>query len=637
MIRVLIRKELRQLVPIAILIFVIISSDLIYHAIDGRVDEASWAEISGYLTPGEDTGANVFYLILCLITAFSLFPREYEEGSIEFLYSLPVGRISIFAAKLAAAFFILEGGIFLGLFLDWALQLPNHQSLTGDQFRFSIGANAAFLMSVFTFTALAHGILISFFRRFGIILYGIWWWIVWTLEKISPSFETLNFMNLFATQYHGQDLLIPWRLVITHTCISWGCILLAAFLWITPAERYSTWYRRLPQKRWGRVVLICSTVVIIAVIFSIFYRVFEDPEYSAPLTEHFAPFESSRFSTEHYQFTYPGNLRDSSLLLIKDADSAYGTIRNMLAAGITGPVIVDLTEESDEHAGIAGWNKIRMDIRRNSNQQDHLRILHHETVHVFEAHESNRKISDYKNSTAFFCEGLAEYLSFRAVRDDRKLSAQRLLAATSWLRHKISFDELIDKSSFKARHNENLFYALGETWAMALAKGCGDAALGNVLRAMGREDAPKDLSGLALWQDTLQAIDCDLEKVNAYWVQYLSDISEDRKDEIELIPRLSGGVAGDKDGEVVLIAYTDRLIAETASLFMVRVRNNATADEEMVRHFYGIIQPDTKPLEIMFTFPTGIFIGRRFEYQFGYVIDQGIQPYFEPWQSGAVP
>ncbi len=637
MIRVLIRKELRQLAPMAILLLVMIGLGIIYHAIDSRIDEASWAEISGYLTPGEDPSPNVLYLILCLITAFSLFPREYEEGSIEFLYSLPVGRISIFIAKLAAAFFVLEGALFLGLVLDWVLQLPNNQSFTGYQFRFSTSANAAFLMSVFTFTALAHGILISFFRRFGIIIYGIWWWIVWTLEKTSPTFETLNFINLFATQYHGQDLLIPWRLVITHTCISLGCILLAAFLWITPAERYSTWYLRLPQKRWGRVLMLCSTVVIIAVILLISHRLLDDPEYSAQTTEHFAPFESSRFSTKHYQFTYPGNLRDSALSLIKDADSAYGTIRKMLAAKITDPVIVDLTEESAEHAGIAGWNKIRMDIRWNPDQHDHLRILHHETVHVFEAHESNRKINDYKNSTAFFCEGLAEYLSFRAVHDDRKLNAQRLLAATSWLRHKISFDEMVDKSSFKAKHNENLFYALGETWAMALAKVCGDAALGNVLRSMGREDAPKDLSGLALWQDTLQAIDCDLEKVNAYWIQYLSDISEDRRNEIELIPQLSGGVAGSKDSEVVLIAYTDRILAETASLFKVRVRNSATDEEERVRHFYGIIQSDTKPLEIMFTLPTGIFIGSRFEYQFGYVFDQGVLPYFEPWQSGEVP
>jgi putative exporter of polyketide antibiotics len=201
MIGILIRKELRQLIPIAFLLLAVIGSDVIFRSIDGRLDEASWVDISGW-TPGENTSHGVLYLLFGLVTAYSLFPREHDEGTIQFLNSLPVSRLSVFTAKFIAAFLILEAFIVLGAFSDWALQLPNHQSFTGHQFRFGVAASATFIASVYSFITLSHWILLSFFRRFGLIIYGIFWWVVWTLEKLEPEFKFLNIMNLYAFEFH---------------------------------------------------------------------------------------------------------------------------------------------------------------------------------------------------------------------------------------------------------------------------------------------------------------------------------------------------------------------------------------------------------------------------------------------------
>ena len=208
------------------------------------------------------------------------------------------------------------------------------------------------------------------------------------------------------------------------------------------------------------------------------------------------------------------------------------------------------------------------------------------------------------------------------------------MAATYWTRYKIGFDDLIRKSSFKLKHDENLSYALGETWVMALAQTCGERAMGDLLRAMGKEKAPKELEGVLLWQDSLQAIGCDLESVNDKWTRYLADISH--KGGGKQLLRMRGGVAGREDDKLILIAYLSQPIKDTHSLFIVRVRDDPNADETQVRSYYGVVRSNTDPMEIKFRVPVSLFIGHRFEYQFGYFFNKEVYPYFEPWQSGEI-
>jgi hypothetical protein len=70
-------------------------------------------------------------------------------------------------------------------------------------------------------------------------------------------------------------------------------------------------------------------------------------------------------------------------------------------------------------------------------------------------------------------------------------------------------------------------------------------------------------------------------------------------------------------------------------IFVVRYRKDSAVKDEDTHIVYGEIQWHKTPLEIRFRIPSYRLVGRRFEYQFGYFINQEYFPYFEKWQSGA--
>ena len=130
----LIKKEFRQLLPVAILIIIFFTAQLIYNPVSGRLDEDSSSKISGYLEPDSQVSSSIVLIILCLMTSFSLFPREYDDRTIEYLYSLPISRNAVFFSKFIVALSILYGAMLLGCLADYLLQLFNKQPFSGTQF-----------------------------------------------------------------------------------------------------------------------------------------------------------------------------------------------------------------------------------------------------------------------------------------------------------------------------------------------------------------------------------------------------------------------------------------------------------------------------------------------------------------------
>jgi hypothetical protein len=183
--------------------------------------------------------------------------------------------------------------------------------------------------------------------------------------------------------------------------------------------------------------------------------------------------------------------------------------------------------------------------------------------------------------------------------------------------YKITFDDLADMPSFNKKYGEELFFTLGNLWVKAISDTYGDKALSDILRALVREGAPTNLRGHLLWQDTLQAIDCDLEKVNVTWIKLLNDLSIKYEKRIEALPQIRGGVAGKEKGETILIATLDRALPQENLIFIARYRKDSSVNYEDTQMIYGQIQRNKEPLEIRFSIPPFRLVGRRFEYQFG--------------------
>lgn len=205
----LLRKEIPHLIPPACLVVIAMAGQAVYEPIASRPDEMTWASASHDLDPGAGVTSQVVITILGLIVAYSLLPREHEERTIEFLYALPVTRRRIFAMKVLAGLVVLLGAIALGLIVDLLLLSFNPQTFSGRPFRIGMVLRLFFLLGTYGLVVLSHGMVLSFFRRFGLILYGIYWWILWGLQRGPYPLSWLDHSAILTWEYFGTRLLIP--------------------------------------------------------------------------------------------------------------------------------------------------------------------------------------------------------------------------------------------------------------------------------------------------------------------------------------------------------------------------------------------------------------------------------------------
>ena len=94
---------------------------------------------------------------------------------------------------------------------------------------------------------------------------------------------------------------------------------------------------------------------------------------------------------------------------------------------------------------------------------------------------------------------MAQYTSFEVVPEVARRDSNWQLAAISWQRQNIEFNDLIDEAGFSERFDPELHYSLGDLWTRAFVTTCGESAMGDFLRASGRgRRSKRDASGYLL-------------------------------------------------------------------------------------------------------------------------------------------
>ncbi len=622
------KKELRGLLPLLLLVAFVFGGGFLFRPLAERLDEITWVGQSGHLGAGEGRQYAAMLIVVALIAAYSVFPREHDEGTIELLYALPINRRGIFTAKALAAWTILIIGICLDQSAGAIYQALNPQSYGGEQWRLGLALRIIFLDSLFSAMILAHGLLISFLRRFGLLLYGLAALAVAQIKRFAPGHAYLDPSELLELKFRGLELILPWPGLLFHAFVALASGALAYALWMGRAELITRVYARMQARLPGRVALGCvtATLTFAALVWMVVIAARES-ETEAVQYRDFLPV---RAETEWYDFTYASSSSEGAHQLVREADRVYVEVAGLLGAEPGPRIDADLTDAGSAHLGIAQGGVIRVALA-TLTAEEALTTLYHETAHALQFELAAGRVAEHIANVRFFVEGSAVWVSSELLPDAETRRAHRRLAAAAYDRHRIRFEDLIDDDRFKATHDAQLVYVLGETWTAAIAQGCGADVPGGFFRALGRDGAPEDLAGIALWQDTLRATGCALEVAVARWGQAMSELVAAERDFLDRLPRLGGGVAGREDGELIVRLLLDRPVETPAETYYLRVRRGPEVPEDQIYTFTTELEPDGSGA--VFRVPEDWIDSASFELQLGQSIPGSLWPFFEDWQS----
>ena len=646
-------KESRQLLPITCLWLAVLMLNYIIQFATERYDEqtfSSWCE--GYCDYNSSATIMIFTALIALVTAYSLFPREHDDATIDFLRALPLTRRSVFFAKVLAAWALLCFINVLSYGIDaWMLTI-NPESI-GGRFYPQVWTTLLWRDCLVAFIILSHGILLSWFRTVGLIVYAIYLLLLMWAESALGSSGVWSIFTLLSNEYDGSELVVNNRALAIHTGAAVVMLFIAYLLWSRTESSVSGGKQGTRAIKVFRALLSVAAFALLALI--LVYRV-------GVGTGNAVSEDLRVASTEHYRFVYQAAREDTMQYIIQHAEDDYAALGDLLGVSDLPRIRVDLSAQSEHAAGLATWKKIQMDLDAFEADVSQRRVLSHETTHVLQAVESDRALARNYAAVKFFIEGMAQYTSFEVVPEQGRRDSNWELAAVSWQRQKIEFNDLIDETGFSERFDPELHYSLGDLWTRAFVTTCGQSAMGDFLRATGRKGAVRDLPAAIFWRDTTGHINCDLDTVNEQWRQQMQELyasvdqsrfpeftdiviePNEESGQVIVSASLSAYDANDKDNGPSGQSTSDKSVRadDTDSIqiperFVIRVGAASTRIAAGVDPVYrGQIVEDDNAVRVRFSIPESAIAGTRFRYQLGYTPSAGSRYYYETWRRGSL-
>ena len=614
--RSLLWKEARSLVPFMALV-------LFFSLL-------SWVELFFVKFPDQyplhelirdnDTGA-VMSFVIAFALASGLLMRERDDRTLDFLDALPVSRVQIFLAKFALAL----GALWLMPLSDLVFRIVVYYwSRTSLEMGlpWQMLLVMAFLEATSCFVFLSLGLALSFLRRYSLLVVGLLVCAYLLLREAQvPWVPLFNIFTLSDVVVQGRHCLLPTRQFAVQASLGLVCagLALGAFLIMgDSAQRFADRARRRQGVVW--LAGVGTVLVVVTWIGLLVYFVKKTADKEQPAV-YYTAWPRGRAQTARFQFIYPENQRGLANQLLDQADGIEERVRRFLGAPAIPRIEVDLSGSAPHTAGQAHWKKVQMDLAALAHEPESLAaVFGHETTHVYMDHESQSRLGEDFNSTRFFHEGLATYVEYRFFQSSNKLATLRRVAAMQRARQEVKFETLLDDSALSRKQDPDLVYPLGEVFLTALVRRYGEAAPGNAVRAVGRPNAPKDLKGFALWQDTLQACGYNLsDVVDAFFAELDRAVAEHRAF-IDSLPRVRGGVQVEGKRIAVRATYA----GQSPGTLVCRFRSRADDPER----FYEYPSADDGAV---FRVTKAGFTERSFWYQLGWRVPGASQPIYEPW------
>lgn len=539
----LLRKELRSIRPFIGLVLAIIAFGVLQELFAGLPNAQPLAQAYGdYVALGHEGTTVTFILTFAL--ASGLLVREYDEGTMEFLDSLPVSRSRVFAVKVAMALLVLALLVVLDVGTGALLHALSRNSLDRS-FHVPLLATAIALRMCQLFVLLSLGLALSFLRRFGWLVLGLLFWGYILLRERLPAIALLDLFAIGEAHFEGDRWTVPRRPLAVQMSLAVVLMAIAYGMFLGLGDRLMRGFQRLTQTRVGNACLLAGGFMMAMVCGALVVRFMQtqyadyEPDENG-VTIVYPSWTTSRARSQHYEFIYPTNLSGRARELIDDADSVHDKVSAFLGADAGGTIVVDATSYLPRHAGVAFWDKIRLDLSTTDHIGTLRSILGHETTHVFLERLSDTRLSDKMNSTRFFHEGVASYVEYRLFDPEQSIDTLRSVAAVMRSRDEVDFAEMVDSGLLSARRDTNLVYPLGELFVEAVVERYGEPAVGKIVRALVREDAPEGLAGLELWRDVFQACAFNLDEVVDEFFAKLDAAVDQHAELINGLPRLRG-------------------------------------------------------------------------------------------------
>lgn len=586
--------------------------------------------------------------ILCVVVSMGLIVREKDEGTLLYLDGLPLSRFAIYAAK-----WLVAVALITTINLLWTLEaivydLLSRGSASPPTPWRSIGVFAVLelFLSVYFLTIL---ITFSFLRRWSLIaLGGIFWIVFWLKSMQVPYAELLDPFTLIETPAEIDDRWEWPRLQILVMSVIAAIAWIAGYLIFSIRQGASSAFSRgMKEAWWGKLAGGCAIILVIVMWIGIFVAISWDEgmkvaqeEVEKAKSRQLPPDREDQIVTaesERFRFIYRDRAKGRMKTLVKEADPVFDTVAGFLRlpeAMRGARVTVDLSSPLASHnAGQAYWKKIRMALPEKAKdeaagEREALAILGHEVAHVFTDQITQGRLEESFDSARWFHEGLASYIEFRFFRGDADATAYRRWVALASRWNEVEFTEMVDNSVFSSLRDPFLAYPAGYLWVDSLVRVYGDEAPAKLLTAIGREDGPRKLNGLALWRDASLAAGYDLERVRSDFRSQLNALREKFAEEFAVFPEITAGSAF-RRGEKIIIrpdlpeGWGSNLPEGTRLVCRVRPRPGATSTQWR----YSTLDDDET-----FAVPALSFLKPGIGFQVGWKFgDEKTQPVFGEW------
>lgn len=573
-------------------------------------------------------GNFVVLFLFTLMTGAGLLVHESEQGTLRFLDGLPLSRSQLFVAKVVAALCVIAWVPGLGLLSDLVFGEFSRTSLDGPlPWRF--GLTMAGLQMVSGAYLLSLTMVVSFVRGWFALVAGLLFWsFLWLRQSGAHWLAYVDPYELLGPALKHGHVQVPWPQIGGHLG---AAALLFTVAWLgfchlgDDAQRLAD---RIDRHRFLRGLATGLKLLgPLAWLGALIYLAEHDQHASRD--DSTTPVGESSFTrreTKRYEFLLRTVQKDDAQNLMGAADQVYDKVTSFLGVPpAPSRVVVDLASPVMPHAaGQTNWTKIRLPLGEDVDFPSQLRILRHETTHVFIEQLGEGRLSSHFSSIRCLHEGLATYVEESLSSGDEQKARHRRAVAGAWSRGKVPFALLVDDGALGKLREPNLVYPLGAELARALIETHGRSAPARFLHAVARPNAAPSVKGADLWRDAMQAAGLNFERVAAAYESQCTEIAEAEKDFVATLPKISAKVKvegadivvhpqffGDAPGKMVCLAEDD---APFGTGFQVLSR-----------------RPDGT-----FTLARAVHLKDSLRYMLGWRTRGTEQPVFEPWAEAAL-